>query len=102
MATSRNLAAVVCVLKVSLQDDDDDDLNNNMYKMMSDDIEVDEEITLTAAYAAAVMPSCNDRREGCVPNFFEAIVPGYSISTFRSHFRMNPSTLEVNMMKNSQ
>ena len=50
---------------------------------------------MAAASAAAVMPSGVDRSKGCVPNFFEEVVPSFSISTFRSHFRMSPSSLEV-------
>jgi len=66
--------------------------------MMFDDIEADEDTLSAAVSAAAAMHSSNDRSDGCVANFFKTVIQSYSISTFRSHFRMNPSTLEVNMM----
>ena len=96
MAASQNVA-VVCLLKLFSDNDEHD--SGNLYRMHSDGMEADEEVLITAASAAAVMPSSDERIQGCVPNFFEEVVPSYSISTFRSHFRTSPSTLEVNTMK---
>ena len=52
--------------------------------------------------AAAVRTAIGDKygwclwsSGGCVENFFEELVPFFTVSSFRSHFRMNYSMLQV-------
>lgn len=97
MATSRKLA-VVCLLKLLGDDGGNDD--ENLITIYNDEMDQDEQLLLSVASAAVIPPS--DRSEGCVPNFFEEVVPVYSFSTFKSHFRMSPSTFEVCMIKYSK
>jgi hypothetical protein len=99
MALLQNLKpAIVCLVKLL---DDEDDVNDYVENLNRILLEADDVIMMVAASAATVMPSSDDRPEGCVSNFFEEVVPIYSFSTFKSHFRMNPSTLEVYTLSSS-
>ena len=62
MAASQNVA-LVCLLKLFSDNDEHD--SGNLYTMYSDGMEADEEVLITAASAAAVMPSSDERIQGC-------------------------------------
>ena len=77
MAASQNVA-LVCLLKLFSDNDEHD--SGNLYRMHSDGMEADEEVLITAASAAAVMPSSDERIQGCVPNFFEEYIETLTIN----------------------
>ena len=77
MAASQNVA-LVCLLKLFSDNDEYD--SGNLYRMHSDGMEADEEVLITAASAAAVMPSSDERIQGCVPNFFEEYIETLTIN----------------------
>ena len=74
--------------------DDDDDSVEIVYRRLLNSSSNDGEI-VTAGVRAAIGDSMGGASGGCVENFFEEVVPFYTVSSFRSHFRMNYSTFEV-------
>jgi hypothetical protein len=74
---------------------DDDDNDASCILLMNDECEeLDAEIAATVAIADDFGEKYENRR-GCVSNFYETTIPSFSSSTFRSHFRMRQSTMEV-------